>query len=102
MISKEEIKKLADLARIDIKDEEIEGLRGEMDAILDYVGQVKSVTGDFKENTEIGILFRKLKDNPAVVLRKIKFLFVQINVPERGDYGVRTGRAAVFPSSPAH
>lgn len=45
MISKEEIKKLADLARIDMKDEEIENLRGEMDAILDYVGQVKSITG---------------------------------------------------------
>jgi aspartyl-tRNA(Asn)/glutamyl-tRNA(Gln) amidotransferase subunit C len=45
MISGEEIKKLADLARIEIKEEEIESLRGEMDAILDYVGQVKSVVG---------------------------------------------------------
>lgn len=43
MISKEEIKKLADLARIEIKEEEIENLRGEMDAILDYVGQVSAV-----------------------------------------------------------
>ena len=45
MISKEEIKKLADLARIDMGDEEIENLRSEMDAILDYVGQVKSIQG---------------------------------------------------------
>ncbi|MFA6270594.1 MAG: Asp-tRNA(Asn)/Glu-tRNA(Gln) amidotransferase subunit GatC [Candidatus Paceibacterota bacterium] len=55
MISKEEIKKLADLARIDITDGDIEGLRGDMDAILDYVGQVKSVQelSGTKEKTEI-------------------------------------------------
>lgn len=45
MISKEEIKKLADLARIDVSDEEIESLRSEMDSILDYVGQVSDVVG---------------------------------------------------------
>ena len=45
MISKEEIKKLADLARIEIGEEEIENLRGEMDSILEYVGQVKSIAG---------------------------------------------------------
>ena len=37
MISKEDIKKLADLARIDIKDEEAENLGKEMDDILEYV-----------------------------------------------------------------
>lgn len=46
MISKEEIKKMADLARIDLSDAEIEGLRGEMDAILNYVGQIKEVAGE--------------------------------------------------------
>ena len=63
MISKEEIKKLADLARIDMKDEEVESLRGEMDAILDYVGQVKSVTGDLKEDTEIGSPRNVMRDD---------------------------------------
>ena len=43
MISKEEIKKLADLARIEISDEEVESLRGEMDAILEYVGQISRI-----------------------------------------------------------
>ena len=42
MISKEEIKKLADLARIEIGEEEAEKLSGEMDAILGYV---KSLQG---------------------------------------------------------
>lgn len=45
MISKEEIQKLAELARIEIKDGEMESLRNEIDAILDYVGQVRSVAG---------------------------------------------------------
>jgi aspartyl-tRNA(Asn)/glutamyl-tRNA(Gln) amidotransferase subunit C len=44
MISKEEIKKLADLARIEIGDDEAEKLGGEMDAILEYVGQIKEIT----------------------------------------------------------
>lgn len=52
MISNEEIKKLAELARIEINDEEIENLRGEMNAILDYVGQVKSVAHGGKEDFE--------------------------------------------------
>ena len=40
MISKEEIKKLADLARIDIEEREQEKLALEMGTILEYVGQV--------------------------------------------------------------
>jgi len=50
MISKEEIKKLADLARIEIKEGEQEKLALEMNSILDYVGQVKSIAE--KEDTE--------------------------------------------------
>ena len=52
MISKEEIKKLADLARIDLADAEIAELAGEMDAILDYVGQVKSIQGLHPDEAE--------------------------------------------------
>lgn len=45
MIKGEDIKKLADLARIGVEDTEAESLAGEIDAILGYVGQVKSVAG---------------------------------------------------------
>ncbi len=44
MISKEEIKKLADLARIEIGEEEQAKLALEMDAILDYVGQISEIS----------------------------------------------------------
>ena len=58
MISKEEIKKLADLARIEIPDEEVESLRGEMDAILEYVKSIQGFHPDEakpKANAEEGL-----------------------------------------------
>ena len=54
MISKEDIKKLADLARIEIEEEEVESLRGEMDAILGYVGQINEVTGSVSPLLHLG------------------------------------------------
>lgn len=46
MITKDEIKKLANLARMEISDVEAEHLTGEVDSILNYVGQVTGTTGD--------------------------------------------------------
>lgn len=40
----EDIKKLANLARIDMSDEEMEGIAKDFDAILAYVGQVQEVS----------------------------------------------------------
>lgn len=40
----EDIKKLANLARIDMSDEEMEGIAHDFDAILAYVGQVQEVS----------------------------------------------------------
>lgn len=87
MISKEEIKKLAGLARIEVKEDEIESLRGEMDAILDYVGQVKSVAGDSKEETEIGTLRNVMREdeNPAEAGTYSKELIAEFPNKE-GDY----------------
>ena len=63
MISKEEIKKLADLARVDIKEEEQEKLALEIDSILDYVSQVKKIAGDLKEDAEIGPLRNVMRED---------------------------------------
>ncbi len=91
MISKEEIKKLADLARIDVKDEEIENLRGEMDAILGYVGQVKSVTGDLREDVEIGSLRNVMRDDtdPAEPETHSKELIIEFPQKEGGYLKVK-------------
>jgi aspartyl-tRNA(Asn)/glutamyl-tRNA(Gln) amidotransferase subunit C len=41
-MNKEEIKKIADLARLEISEEESEKLAGEIDSILGYVDQIKN------------------------------------------------------------
>ena len=49
MISKEEIKNLAELARLKLTGGEVESLQKDISAILDYVGQVSAVSSDTKE-----------------------------------------------------
>ena len=46
MITKEDIKNLAQLARIDIPDSEALSLTKEVDSILGYVGQIQAVDSD--------------------------------------------------------
>jgi aspartyl-tRNA(Asn)/glutamyl-tRNA(Gln) amidotransferase subunit C len=48
MITKEQIKGLADLSRIELTDEETEKLTKDVDSILVYVGQIKDAVGDLK------------------------------------------------------
>lgn len=43
MISKEEIKNLAELARLELKEGETESLQKDISNILDYVGQIAAV-----------------------------------------------------------
>lgn len=53
MITPEEIKKLAHLARIDVTDEEIAGYAKDFEAILGYVDQLNSVSIPEMETAEI-------------------------------------------------
>ncbi len=41
MIKKEEVEKMADLARLKLRDEEKESLRGDLSNIIDYVDKLK-------------------------------------------------------------
>jgi aspartyl-tRNA(Asn)/glutamyl-tRNA(Gln) amidotransferase subunit C len=70
MISKEEIKKLADLARIEIEDREVESLRGNMNAVLDYVKSIQEFHSDeanlksnAKEELEINSLHNVMRED---------------------------------------
>ena len=53
MITKEDIKHLADLSRMEISDAEIEKLTVEVDQILDYVGQIMNTTGDMTRTVPV-------------------------------------------------
>ncbi len=48
MITKQEIKNLADLARIELTEAETDKLTNDVDSILVYVGQIKDAVGDLK------------------------------------------------------
>jgi aspartyl-tRNA(Asn)/glutamyl-tRNA(Gln) amidotransferase subunit C len=45
MLKKEDIEKLAQLARLNIPDNEKESLRKEVDSILGYVGEIQKISG---------------------------------------------------------
>lgn len=45
-----EIKKLADLARIDMSEEEMKEIAKDFESILAYVGQVQEVSGEIIDN----------------------------------------------------
>lgn len=46
MISKEEVQKLAELARLELGSDEVASLQKEISNILDYVGQISAVSVD--------------------------------------------------------
>lgn len=46
MVSKDDIKALAELARLELTNSEIEGLQKDMSHILEYVGQISAVSAD--------------------------------------------------------
>jgi aspartyl-tRNA(Asn)/glutamyl-tRNA(Gln) amidotransferase subunit C len=57
MINKEDIQNLADLARIEVAEGEMERLRSSMESILNYVSEVREVSAEEAEKTvEIGTL----------------------------------------------
>jgi aspartyl-tRNA(Asn)/glutamyl-tRNA(Gln) amidotransferase subunit C len=47
-MNKEEVLKLAKLARIEVSEAEAENLTHEFEAILGYVGEIRSLVGSFK------------------------------------------------------
>lgn len=63
MISKDDIKRLADLSRIEVGDGELETLSTEIDAILEYVGQVKSITAEEVSGVDIGPVKNVLRED---------------------------------------
>ncbi len=80
MISGEEIKNLASLARIEVSEQETEKLQRDLGAILDYVGALKSSAGetvgeDLGENynnlREDGNALQSLEKGEWVKVKKI-------------------------------
>ena len=66
MISREEVLNLAQLARLKLSDQEVEGLQKDISSILDYVGQVSSV--ELSKNKEVPLVHNVMRaDSPRDV-----------------------------------
>ncbi len=65
MITKEEIEKLADLARISLSESEKESLRKDIDGILEYVGEIKKAGDSTSEPWEPAVQNVMREDLPT-------------------------------------
>lgn len=63
MLSKEDIKKLADLARIRVDEKDAEALAGQIGSILGYVSQIKEVAGDVTQEVQFGTSVNALRED---------------------------------------
>ncbi len=66
MISPEDVKNLASLARLDLSEAELAKLPHDLDAILAYVGELKSVPGTADTEQVVGENYNRLRpdENP--------------------------------------
>ncbi len=60
-MTKDEIKHLGRLARIELNESELEAFSSEIDAILSYVGQIKGITADGELTKDIGPVHNVLR-----------------------------------------
>jgi aspartyl-tRNA(Asn)/glutamyl-tRNA(Gln) amidotransferase subunit C len=70
MLSKDDIKKLAELARIRVDEKDAEALAGQIGSILGYVGQIKEVSGgvvgdEVQFGTSVNALRDDTNENPG-------------------------------------
>lgn len=88
MIKRDDIKRLADLSRIDIGDKESDNLAKDMDSILQYVGQIKEATSSsVSGNVELGPVYNVMRadENPTEPGTYSKDIIAEF--PEKeGDY----------------
>ncbi len=64
MLKREDTKKLAELSRIEIEDNEIDSITGEIDSILGYVGQISSAVSSADQGSiELGSAYNVLRED---------------------------------------
>ncbi len=62
-MEKDDIMRLANLARIELTDSEAEAFTGEISGILGYVSAVKEITGDAPEEKVIGAVYNVMRSD---------------------------------------
>lgn len=84
MLSPEEVIKIAQLARIELKDEEVEKFQKDLSSVLDYVEELKQVDTDGLEivSSVTGLENVERTDEPVAIDYQEK---IMSNAPERKD-----------------
>ncbi|MBI4118191.1 MAG: Asp-tRNA(Asn)/Glu-tRNA(Gln) amidotransferase subunit GatC [Parcubacteria group bacterium] len=62
-MEKTEIQHLAELARVKITDTQLEALRGDLGAILNYVSKIKEVSGDTSGVSDLGLVRNVMRED---------------------------------------
>lgn len=88
MISEEQIKHIAKLARINIDDEKIKKFSNDLSSVLDYVEKLKQADiSNIEETTHALDLKNVLRDDSAVVCDPSVIQIIKDDfVAENGDY----------------
>ncbi|MDQ3018552.1 MAG: Asp-tRNA(Asn)/Glu-tRNA(Gln) amidotransferase subunit GatC [bacterium] len=84
MLSKEEVIKIATLARIELKEEEIEKFQKDLSAVLDYVNELQSVDTEGLEivSSVTGLENVERRDEAVMIDYQEQ---IMANAPERKD-----------------
>ncbi len=82
MATREEVQKLAALARISIKESELDAFTKEFDAILAYVGQLEKLEIDTETKSELPALRNVMREDgephaPGIYTKKLVEQFPQ-------------------------
>ena len=84
MLSKEEVLKLAQLARIELSDIEVEKFQKQLSAVLDYVEELKKVeTGGLEETSQVTGLINVQREDRVEMAENHEAIFK--NAPEMKD-----------------
>jgi aspartyl-tRNA(Asn)/glutamyl-tRNA(Gln) amidotransferase subunit C len=84
MLTKEEVIKIAKLARIELTEEEVEKFQKQLSTVLDYVEELKNVNVDgLEEVSQVTGLVNVQRDDKPVTANNHKEIFSQ--APEMKD-----------------
>jgi aspartyl-tRNA(Asn)/glutamyl-tRNA(Gln) amidotransferase subunit C len=90
MLTKEEVIKIAQLARIELSDAEVEKFQKELSAVLDYVEELKSVNVDgLEEVSQVTGLVNVQRADKAMEAENIHEILSQAPEMKDGYYKVK-------------
>ena len=90
MLTQEEVRKIAVLARISLTESEVEKFRGELSTVLDYVEALKEVNIDgIEEVSQVTGLVNVQREDRAVVFPDLQAITSQAPEMKDGYYKVK-------------